>query len=1419
MNDSTLIELVLESPIDDLTVEQIQAIRARLPESTPLREALSERLQMDHHLVDVLGASGDTPDEFVQKVLQRKQRQSSRSRWSLGFALALVVLVGVSTAAVYQFALKKDSPEIAQSENSDTTVVDEEPAGKTAPDEPSPPPATAENPNRSSDPPLDVETQEDPSTEQPAEPSSTNDQEQQQIDALVPRDVEPITFSHLTSLPDADRRDSLTRSQFEQWFAKASDKLPATIEEFRDGDRPQTRMKGWFRLRGQLPQETALRFELSDIHRVRFHFYCGDRGITVVRHQHDYSPWYAYATERSDNGVQPKNLLLEANDGYREHRGPARHYKPVTFYFDEQSRELVFYRGDVEVIRAPLPHTPDEIYFEGESIVRQVNLWPLQAFPDRQEQYPVQVRFDRPADLPWQSKLAEQTKLVKNENGTVSIVAQAPQDRSWICMPIPGYGPRMVELELSGVDRSHGVFLTKPPKRPEEGKTPEVPSPHDGLVFNENRKTGNLYARFSYIWDSGHHVDRNPLEHPSTEVGDHVWVRLLHGAGQIRGWISRDGQHWALLSSEDNDTKEVYNFVGLTSDKVDGDHKLTIEKVVVRALPGLTDLFPKEHWEKVDQIPWDQLDGPPYSEEPFELPNGSELATDLASRIRRYTCTPASYDHMTQLCTEAMDAASSIDAKKQVLKDFLALTKTWPLDYHEKRFIGWSEEALGDLFVQQLRTPERQGLAEFRRELLNLPSMNRDPFSYFSQERFNAEILAAIQQNRWDDIIENCETLRLYYSYDSRKLRSSFPIINWAGGIAVRHTQRGNQIQDYLTEGRSTSMLVEDLSKEAYNISAELNAALDSGAIADACRLITQIPESAAEGLAPSGSDPDHLYSVPAAIQMAVQSHDALHAQMEKEHADIAQLRVNAAIQRGDRRVVELVTLQFFDTQAAAQAHLWLGDQATSAGDFATSLQHYMKAARSANRDLKPIVAARLEMLGHASDADDATTSTSIPLGSETISANSLLNETEVIRASFRSPDEETSSDAQPADQASWPTDAELAASEFVLRGMWGRDKDRVPTDVRDRREDWRGRNLGMTISGDQAFLCNRFETWKVDLKNNKEIWKQSERDKDRGKAFDFPFTQAVPLLTGDLVVTRMLHEKGFALYGLDRESGEVRWATNLDGQLVLATDPISVQGRVVIVTLREISHAIYAVRMSRVDLATGEILDSQPLFQIRETWFDRGIGKIVAHREQLLLDLGGVLASCDISGHLQWVRKQLTFPQKIDGRWASQDLSNLQLIGQQAISFHAGMLNMECIDAATGNLRWTFPAAEVQSVQLLDQETLLVEAPQQWSLLSTDSGEATQVIAKPEDLLSWCVNNDSIIGLVRKDPAARDGEALLQVVKISLQDGSTDSLQSMEISAKETPAAGPLFFGGEKWHFWFNEDQNQDDRKLMTLK
>lgn len=1425
MNDSKLVELVLESPLEDLTLEEIQELRARLAESSVIRAALIDRLQMDQHLVEAFGASGDTPDEFVGKVLRRKQKQQSGSWAVLGATMGLFFFAVIAALVIYRLDLLPTMPIAASSEDefppvpSPTEFNDGRPERK-------PTNNAAGNPTGAvAESSLSIAAAAIPTAGIPVPANAvSNDSE-----ALSPAEddlklptIKPIallSFARLLSLPEAGRYDSLTKSELESWLERASDKLPGSLQEINDGNRPQIRLKGWFRLRGTLPEQAALRVQFSDSDQMRFHFYHGDEGLSVIRHRHDYSPWYAYAMKRGNDEIQPKDLRLQANDHYRDHRSEARHYQTLCLYFDERTQEIVIHRGDAEVIRAQLAGRPTEILIEGESVIRQLELLPLNELPNRPTDFPIQVVHERPADLAWAENLAEGASLHRNADGSLDLKATNTEAPSWICLPIPGHGIRMVEVELEGFDKAHSLFLAKSPTPNKAGETPAIPAPQDGIVFSKNRKTGAYSARFSHCFDTNTEVDKNPLEAPSVEVRDRAWFRLLTGGGQIRGWVSVDGMNWALLASEDRDTKNLYDHVGISAAKLEGDHTIKIRRMRVRELPRLTGLFSREHWQMVQQIPWDQLSQSPIPDEPYTLADGRKIDADLATQLRRFTGIGTSFENLVLLTEKVLGEFESPSEKKEAIQELLTLTPTWPLENHEKRFLEWCKETLEKLYRQQLSTSDRQDYAEFRREIFHLPTINRDPARHLSRELFNAEVLAAIEQDRWDDVLDSCETIRRYYAHDPGRLTRDFPVLKWAGGIAVRHVTRSNIHQDYLSEGRSASMLVEDLSKEAYNISAELTAALKGGAIADACRLITQIPESATEGLAPSGSDPDHLYSVPAAIQMAVQNHEGLKEQMRNEYSKLAQIRVNAAIQRGDRRVVELVTLQYFDTRAAAEAHLWLGDQATAAGDFAMALQHYLKAARSAEAPLSNEIRTRLLMLGHLPEnSTESTASEELSIGSTSLSAGAVLEATQNMLGTRPLSKKQAAVDV-PLDEA-WPKAGKIKASDLRLDWKWGNDSKSVPGPMRKSTPDWRGKYLASTVVAGVAYASNRFEVARIDLKEPKLAWKQGPRNKEPGKAHHYPLTRCKPLVVEDQVVVRMLHEKSFALYGLDRENGTIIWDANLDGKLILATDPVVVQGRVLIVTLREVSQSTYIVRLSRIDLKSGEIIESQPLFRIRDTWFDRGIGNLVLHREQLLIDLGGVLASCDISGHLQWVRKQLTFPRDIDERWGEQQLSNLVLSTDRGLAFHAGALRLESFDVATGKLLWTSSAANVQSIRRLDDSTFLEEHPAHWKRRTLTTGETLQSIDKPEHLVHWHLTGGELIAVVEKESQEKEQqEPSLGVMQLFPTEQLSQRFPTLAAPPDKTPAVGPAFFGDDRWFLWFSEQPDSDTRGLWIVE
>ena len=97
---------------------------------------------------------------------------------------------------------------------------------------------------------------------------------------------------------------------------------------------------------------------------------------------------------------------------------------------------------------------------------------------------------------------------------------------------------------------------------------------------------------------------------------------------------------------------------------------------------------------------------------------------------------------------------------------------------------------------------------------------------------------------------------------------------------------------------------------------------------------------------------------------------------MSEQFGASGRLRIRQAIADGNVAAVEAATMQFFGTEAAAEAHVWLGDRAVSTGAFAHALGQYRQAERTAGSDFAAQIAAS-EQLAAALLGQDGSASRS----------------------------------------------------------------------------------------------------------------------------------------------------------------------------------------------------------------------------------------------------------------------------------------------------------------------------------------------------------------------------------------------------------------------------------------------------------
>jgi len=126
--------------------------------------------------------------------------------------------------------------------------------------------------------------------------------------------------------------------------------------------------------------------------------------------------------------------------------------------------------------------------------------------------------------------------------------------------------------------------------------------------------------------------------------------------------------------------------------------------------------------------------------------------------------------------------------------------------------------------------------------------------------------------------------------------------------------------------------------------------------------MITTIDANSVSGVAPNGQDRDLYVSLPAAVRLALRQHPDLETLLRQKFGPLAQLRIRSAIADNNLAALQLAAVQFEATEAAAEAHRWLGDRALSAGWFGRALAEYRRAEATAEAAVREELAPRIRL-------------------------------------------------------------------------------------------------------------------------------------------------------------------------------------------------------------------------------------------------------------------------------------------------------------------------------------------------------------------------------------------------------------------------------------------------------------------------
>jgi outer membrane protein assembly factor BamB len=1389
MTDDELVALVQSKSPEELTADETRELRQHLAESETLRTALFETLQMESYLAAALGPIDVKSDQIIARASQYQDSQSKAWTW-IAAGLGCVVFL-ILSAGVFRAALNMGTQPLAEKPavNPDAPPVVPEPEKGTK--EPDAPPrattdTTGEKPTENS---TDPKPPDAPATETPKTPNPWDDILALPVEKLPAfGDVCFDDFSYKTVLP---RRDTINK-----WFeAVAGRNYRITDADTKKGK--CGKFEGFMRLRAPLVADGGIRFALEDYNRLAIHAWHGAEGVQLVYYEDQRQRWAAYRVTRKPGESKAETIEFTATDDDRSRRAEMRYGGPLELRYLEG--ELLLVRGDIVLVRAPLPGLPDDIYFEGKAIFEGLSLVRTKDLPLQREPELAGTKL-RPADLAWIEKLSTNSKFDKLPDGGVRLSSKEPAEPSSVSFPLPGVGYREVIFEIANATPGIGVCLNHA----------DLPATLIARVMRNTRSQRiNVLLRppedlAELDWPA-------LMERPeSAVVGSKVWIKLLAGNGCLKWWTSSDGLHWAIGDPIPEEYRGNVVSLGLITCRTKTEAAGTLQSLTIRELPTINALAPRELLERAPALAGQATLEGWVAAAAEACPAGVDL-----SAWRRACAVRSLGVGLPRPLAEAILESLLDDPATRALppqQQIAVLHEVMQIDPDPRDAVGWRKGYLTRLHQAGKLVAAEGGLpfSSVRKVLMETPVWSQMPLPVAAQGEAEEELVRLLQQGRIDETLALCHLLKLYHFHENR------PMFTWAEAAARRDTNRVTGEAARLKETWKQP-LVEELNKEVYNFAADLHSIVDSGALDDASRMIASLEADRGGGLTPSGSDRNLFVSLSGAVKLALAQQPALRAQLTHKLAPLAALRVRQAVAGGDEATIALSATQFEGTEAAAEAYRWLGDRALQNGWFTRALAEYRRAESSAApslvRELQPRARLAAAMMG--SDYGSAVTEP-VSFGGVRMAPSEFEALVTEMKARGVGPLQGTAASAS----GNLPGPMQVVATNRArFDGPVGQNPndDGAPR-LSQWQIDYAGRQLATVVDGESIYVSNRFQIAAYNATNGMRLWQSQTPAGEMRRGQEWPLISMKPLLTGNAIYARLLYGKSPTLACFEKGTGKLLWQRDGTDNDLWVSDPLFVQGQLLALNLSRDGNREAQLRLAALDPFTGDILVQRRLIALRESWQTRKMCEVTPLDDGLIATLGGITLCCDAAGSVRWVRKHLLLPHDERPEWVFQFFDRPLIAEGRLLAVQPGVETLDCLEVATGRQLWSFAGDRPWRILGRSGGQVIVETDGGIVALNLADGQvAWRHEERKQSLVAAAASDKYVLYFARRGTPDKPRTPAL----VWLDAASGSYLGSVEFPqwTGNDPRIGPLVVAKDKlWTFFSQEkDPNKDVVELVA--
>ena len=539
--------------------------------------------------------------------------------------------------------------------------------------------------------------------------------------------------------------------------------------------------------------------------------------------------------------------------------------------------------------------------------------------------------------------------------------------------------------------------------------------------------------------------------------------------------------------------------------------------------------------------------------------------------------------------------------------------------------------------------------------------------------------------------------------------------------------------------------------------------------------------------------DRDLLASLPVTVKLFLEDYPDLRAALGQQYGALARLRVGQATAAGDAAAVELSAVQFAETDAAIDAHRWLGDRALASGWFDRALAEYRRALKlqpALVGELSPRIRLSAAMLGV--DAGQPVTQ-AVRFGEMQMSAAEFESLVAEMRARGGNAQSAINSGTPPAVPA--PSGLQIQTRSIRLDGNAGNSPSE---EVGGRKTnqfkiDWVDRQIATVQEADMLYVSNRFQVAAYNMSEGRRIWQSAAPPGQMQKSQAWACIPMHPLVTQQHIFARQLYGNSPSLVCLEKSSGKILWSMETSEKDQLVSDPLLVQGQLVALTIAGQEQQEGILRWTVFDMSTGEVQNQRDLLRLRNSWLRRQCCEVVALEDSVVALLGGVILAIDPQGNVRWLRKQIVLPTEEEPRWIEQQYQRPLVVEDRIFVSQPGVRSVDCLETQTGRQIWTNVVPDLVGIIGRSGERLIVRTEADVRAFDTGSGKVLwQHSAK--DLHSFHLAGENAILLTQREPAAEQkNQFQTRFVWLDPTNGNPTASTVLPSLINDEPRLGPL--------------------------